>query len=258
MKTHIFLPLYFIVPDRVGFENRLFRCLSTHFFYRNFKKRKGAFKKLHKKLENIDTTGWPIEHQVDWHVIWAEMNGYDFNQRILKSWERDPAFYQTIWMYQSDVPAHEGPVNHALLEYWQYSFPLGANDKEKLYKELALIPVFLKQAEKNLTGNARDLWMDAVIIGLVGLGGMYTIASQDKNKDKKLFKALEDAKKSNDKLINWLESESPKKNGPSGIGKENYTWYQKNVHRIPLTWEEEVQLLQRELDRAWSSLNLDS
>ena len=43
------------------------------------------------------------------------MNGYDFNRRVLKSWERDPAFYQTIWMYQSDVPAHEGPTNHALL-----------------------------------------------------------------------------------------------------------------------------------------------
>jgi hypothetical protein len=45
------------------------------------------------------------------------MNGYDFNFRVLKSWIRDPAFYQTIWMYQSDVPAHEGPVNHALLEF---------------------------------------------------------------------------------------------------------------------------------------------
>ena len=34
--------------------------------------------------------------------------------------------------------------------------------------------------------------------------------------------------------------------GPSGIGKENYTWYQKNVHLVPLTWEEEVDLLKKE------------
>ena len=47
------------------------------------------------------------------------------------------------------------------------------------------------------------------------------------------------------------------KNGPSGIGKENYTWYQQNVHLIPLSWEEEVSLLKRELDRAWSSLVLE-
>ena len=46
----------------------------------------------------------------------------------------------------------------------------------------------------------------------------------------------------------------PSKNGPSGIGKENYSWYQQNVHLVPLSWEEEVSLLKRELDRAWSSL----
>ena len=43
--------------------------------------------------------------------------------------------------------------------------------------------------------------------------------------------------------------ESDKKDGPSGIGKENYTWYQQNVHLVPLTWEDEVRLLKRELDR---------
>ena len=65
------------------------------------------------------------------------------------------------------------------------------------------------------------------------------------------------AKTANENFIKWLEKESPKKIGSSGIGKDNYTWYQKNVHLVPLTWEEEVQLLQRELDRAWSSLKLE-
>jgi len=54
-----------------------------------------------------------------------------------------------------------------------------------------------------------------------------------------------------------LEEESKNKTGPSGIGKENYTWYQQNVHLLPMTWEDEVRLLQRELDRAWSSLKLE-
>ena len=144
------------------FENPPLLNGAPDYTKKQFKKRKGPFKKLQKKLNNIDTTNWSKSKQVDWQIIEAEMNGYDFNQRILKSWERDPAFYQTIWMYQSDVPAHEGPVNHALLEYWQYSFPLNVSSKEKLYSELDLIPAFLKQAEKNLTGNARDLWIAGI------------------------------------------------------------------------------------------------
>ena len=98
-----------------------------------FRKRQKSFKTIEKQLSDIDTTGWLKTQQVDWQLLRAEMNGYDFNRRVLKSWERDPAFYQTIWMSQSDVPAHEGPVNHALLEFWQYSFPLKGKAKIKFY-----------------------------------------------------------------------------------------------------------------------------
>ena len=60
-----------------------------------------------------------------------------------------------------------------------------------------------------------------------------------------------------DSFIDWLAAKAEQKNGPSGIGKDNYTWYQQNVHLVPMTWEEEVSLLKRELDRAWSSLKLE-
>ncbi|MCG8604238.1 hypothetical protein MJD09_04460, partial [bacterium] len=67
------------------------------------------------RLAAIDTSGWPIEQQVDYHIVRAEMNGLDFNIRVLKPWERDPAFYTSVWSYQSDTPAHEGPTHHALV-----------------------------------------------------------------------------------------------------------------------------------------------
>ena len=52
-----------------------------------FKKRDKQFKLLQKRLFGIDTTGWSISSQVDWQLVAAEMNGYDFNFRILKPWE---------------------------------------------------------------------------------------------------------------------------------------------------------------------------
>jgi len=227
-----------------------------------FKKRDKQFKLLQKRLSGIDTTGWSISSQVDWQLVAAEMNGYDFNLRILKPWERDPAFYQTIWMHQSDVPAHEGPTNHGTLEYWTYRLPLSSETKKQFIQEVKSIPPFLKQAQANLTGNARDLWI-AGIRNFVQQGEhLETIQKElsehhSRNKDLELFMVLDNAKKANEVFIQWLEKESSKKNGPSGIGKDNYTWYQQNVHRVPLTWDEEVQLLQRELDRAWTSLKLE-
>ena len=52
-------------------------------------------------------------------------------------------------------------------------------------------------------------------------------------------------------------AEAPKKTGPSGIGKEHYTWYLRNVLLVPLSWEEEVTILRRELARAHASLRLE-
>ena len=84
---------------------------------------------------NFDTSGWTVNEQIDWHIVLAEMNGYDFNDRFLMPQVRD-AFYQSVWMYQSDVPAHEGPTNHGVLEFWMYDLPLSNSDKEKLKMKL--------------------------------------------------------------------------------------------------------------------------
>ena len=261
-KTNNYETLHELFFEWRKFENPPLLNGAPDYTKSQFRKRQKPFKSIDNRLSDIDTTGWLKSQQVDWQLLRAEMNGYDFNRRVLKSWERDPAFYQTIWMHQSDVPAHEGPINHALLEYWQYSFPLKGKAKNKFLNELLVIPPFLIQAEKNLTGNAKDLWV-AGIRNIRDQGeDLKTIEQSllqyhNSRNDAELFVALVKAQKANEDFIKWLEKQSPKKNGPSGIGKDNYTWYQKNVHLVSLTWEEEVQLLKRELDRSWSSLKLE-
>ena len=215
------------------------------------------FELLKDRLYKIDTTKWPINYQVDWHIIRAEMNGYDFNYKILKPWERDPAFYQTIWMYQSDVPAHEGPTNHRTLEFWTYDFPLNRDAERKLEKELLVIPPLLNQAKENLVGDAKDLWIAGIENFKEQKNNLETIKKRVGNANPPLLDAIEKSIAATNNFIFWLKDQAPNKTGPSGIGKENYTWYQQNVHLLPMTWEEEVELLKRELDRAWSSLKLE-
>ena len=73
----------------------------------------------------------------------------------------------------------------------------------------------------------------------------------------KLRAAVNAARKATDEFVAWLEKLAPTKTGPSGVGKEKYTWYQQNVHFIPYNWNEEVVLLRRELERAQSTLRLE-
>jgi hypothetical protein len=223
-----------------------------------FNSRAPRYGVLRAQLEQMPKTDWAVNEQVDWHLIWAEMNGYLFHSKILKPWERDPAFYKIVWSSKSDVPAHEGPTHHAVIELWQYEFPLDRASQKQLSASLALMPEIYKQAKINLIGNAKELW----IAGIRDIQNQASLLEElieksNRSENKELVIAIEQAKQATQEFVSWLEKEAPKKDGPSGIGKEHYTWYQQNVHLVPLTWEEEVQLLQRELARAWSSLKLE-
>ncbi|MAD96351.1 MAG: hypothetical protein CMB99_03395 [Flavobacteriaceae bacterium] len=223
-----------------------------------FAKRQPTFKQLQQKLQSIDTTNWPVENKVDWMIVWAEMNGYDFNHRILQPWTRDPAFYKTVWTYKSDVPAHEGPTHHGTTELWTYEFPLSDSERNRFMNDLKVIQPLNNQAKKNLTGNARDLW----IAGIRDIETQATVLESIKSKkgvsnDSELLALIDEAIASTKDLAEWLKEEAKTKTGPSGIGKENYTWYLQNVHLVPLSWEDEVMILKRELARAWSSLKLE-
>lgn len=223
-----------------------------------FNARYEPFRELQERLYAFEISAWPIPQQVDWHLVRAEMNGYEFNHKILKPWARDPAFYDTVWMARSDVPAHEGPTNHAVVEIWQYDFPLTAAEEQRLISELSAIPPLMKQAQLNLTGNARDLWVTGIrdVRSQVSkLNEVRQMAGPSANAD--LVAVIDASKEATAELVEWLQELAPRKRGPSGIGKENYTWYQQNVHLVPFTWEDEVRLLNRELDRAWSSLKLE-
>ncbi|MFM7858788.1 MAG: hypothetical protein ACKO96_44415 [Flammeovirgaceae bacterium] len=240
------------------FEKPPLRQGAPDYTKTTFEKRMPEFKQLQAKLMAIDTAHWPIDQQADWHIVWAEMNGFDFNYRVLQPWARDPAFYKTIFMERSDVPAHEGPTHHALLDLWKYTFPLNDSSRTKLLGELKVIKPLNEQAQLNLTGNAKELWLAGIRDVKAQAEELTAILEKDGVKDlPEVVAAVNEAVQSTNAFAEWLEKQAASKSGPSGIGKENYTWYLQNVHLVPMTWEDEVLLLKRELARAWTALKLE-
>ena len=257
-QTNDYTSLVSLFKDWRAFEKPSVLKGAPDYTALNFNKRWPAFKLLQSKLNQIDTSSWTIEHKVDWMLVWAEMNGYDFNHRVLKPWNRDPAFYKTIFTERSDVPAHEGPTHHAIIDVWNYTFPLSMAEKNNLIDQLKVIEPLNEQAKLNLTGNAKELWIAGISDIKSQIDDLKDLLEKPGVKDDgALQNIIQQSMASTQKLVKWLEAESIKKTGPSGIGKENYNWYAKNVHLVPLTWDDQVVLLKRELSRAWSSLKLE-
>jgi hypothetical protein len=209
------------------------------------------------RLEAMPASGWTRDQQIDQALVRAQIRGFDFHLRVLQPWARDPAFYKSLWTGQSDTPEHEGPTHHAVVELWTYRFPLSTADEAKLAGELRTIPPLLRQARRNLTGNARDLWRTGAGTMQTQVADLRRLAERTASAGAPLQAAVADAIGATAEFVSWLDDEAPKKTGPSGIGKEAYTWSLRHVHLVPMTWDDEVALLQRELNRAHASLKLE-
>jgi hypothetical protein len=257
-ETNQYKDLVLLFQEWRQFENPPLFEGAPDYRSQTFDKRRPEFQALRSRLQQIDTANWSIPQQADWMIVWAEMNGYDFNERILKPWQRDPAYYKSVWTARSDVPAHEGPTNHGTTELWTYQFPLIPEEKTRLEADLKRIPALNRQAQTNLVGNAKELWV-AGIRDIEEQSEVLSSLADDPyiSEDTELSRLVAEAKATTDELVSWLQAEAGNKTGPSGIGKENYSWYLQNVHLVPLSWEDEVMLLKRELARAWTALKFE-
>jgi hypothetical protein len=224
--------------------------------------------RMQAQLQAIDQRGWSIAQQVDHHLVRAEMNGMEYQLRVLQPFARDPAYYASIITGESDTPAKEGPVIHGAIKLYDYPIwprtgldtvqPLSPAQSADLTAKLRTVAPLLDAARRNLAaGNAADLWVGGVRAFEDQSAALRTLASRVPASDSALSSATESALSATHSFAGWLRSEASKKTGPSGIGKEHYTWYLRNVLLVPLTWEDEVTILRRELARAHASLRLE-
>jgi hypothetical protein len=85
------------------------------------------------RLDSLPRSKWAIADQVDWYLVLTEMNQQDFEQRVLRPWSRNPAFY---------IGQIVGRVGDPTA--------LTAADAERLSKRLKIAPALLEQARTNL------------------------------------------------------------------------------------------------------------
>ena len=213
--------------------------------------------KLKRDLSAIDCSSWPIPQQVDYEIVRAEINGLEFDHRILKPWARNPIFYAVIQMEEPDVPARETPEIYGVLNVFESSFPLNEKDQAIFKGKLAAIPDILLQAKQNLIEEAGDLWLLAnqkkkrESANLANLAGQLDASSPD------LADLARRAQVAVDDFAVWLEQKRKGMKAFSGIGVAEFDRNMKEVHLVPYGWKEQVELIERELERSLASLALE-
>ncbi|MCL4849174.1 MAG: DUF885 family protein [Acidobacteria bacterium] len=203
---------------------------------------------LQRRLDGIDSSGWPVAQRVDHLLVIAEFRGLDFHHRVIKPWRRDPAYYSTTSL-------GFGPKIHDALQIPR--LPVPADRLDAFAVKLRGVPAVLEQAKGNLTEMAADLARLAIRQKAVEQN-VYTRLAEDLAGHHP--ELVDDAKRAAEAAADfsrWLEEQLPRMTAPAGIGRENYDWYMRHVLLFPYTWEDMRIIGEREYERALVWLKIE-
>ena len=212
---------------------------------------------LRKRLAAIDASAWPVPQQVDYHLVRAEMNGLDFDHRVVKSWQRDPGLYVD-----------------AVRRAPHTDLPAAAEGLARLRVQLQAAPKVLEQARTNLTtasgelaGQAiRELEMSDGInqgeprrpVPPAGVIGWYRdLLERLPKHHPELVGDARAALSAVEGFRDWLKQNRAAMKEPAFVGLENYNWYLRNVRLMPYDAEQVRLLGKREEDRARTFLEIE-
>jgi hypothetical protein len=177
------------------------------------------------RLASIDPSRWPVSEQIDYHLVRAEMNGFEFQHRVLRPWSLDPGFYNDL-------------ISRGLRVR---DLPLDEKDIADLRKNLRSVPAIVAQAKANLN-NLADVAGDLGTLAVLSLGdtkaSLESLSSRLAVHHPELVADVKIALAGIDDFAGWIGANKHKMIAKAGVGKDNYNWLLKNVYLFPYTWDD--------------------
>ncbi|MFN2327801.1 MAG: DUF885 family protein [Chromatocurvus sp.] len=207
-----------------------------------------SLENLRARLDDIDDSAWPIPRRVDYMLLLAEMRGLDFMHRVMRPWERDPAFY-------SSTNLGFGPKMHGAMRI--PSLPLSADDAEELRGKLAAVPAIYAAARENLTDPRGDLARLAIEQKRIERNVYTRLSESLAASDPGLSALAAGAAEAAGSFMRWLRSIEAGLPPHGGVGAEDYDWYLRHVMLFPYTADELMTLAEREYQRSMVFLKME-
>jgi hypothetical protein len=177
------------------------------------------------RLKAFDPGGWTVDEQIDFHLVRAEMNGFEFQHRVLKPWVKDPCFYL------DQMPS-----------MWRLRrLPLDPESIPGMKERFQAVPALFDQAKNNLS-NLAEVPGDLAILALKRLDDYKTSLPEMKTRigefHPELAAEFDGVLSALADYRSWIEENQDQMTAMAGVGKENYDWLLKNVYMFPYTWED--------------------
>jgi uncharacterized protein (DUF885 family) len=198
-------------------------------------------RKLLDQVRAMATSNWPKDDRIDWMLFRSQLEGADFNSRILQSEKTDPQLYV-------------GECSNGIFSLLKKEYDAPRNRALAATARLKQMPAMLAQGERNLEKPVKlfaQLTIDSArAIDPLFNDSLMTLARDlAPNERDELVKARDAALTAIHGFADRLEKKLPSMVPFAPMGTANYNYYLKHVLLLPLDAEQVEMLGRAELAR---------
>jgi uncharacterized protein (DUF885 family) len=213
----------------------------TNYSAAKIEERAQRVRKLLDQVRALPATGWPKDDRIDWMLFRSQLEGVDFNNRVLQSEKTDPQIYLSECsngIFSLLKKEYDAPRKRALAAA----------------ARLKQMPAMLAEGERNLQKPVR-LFSELTIASARAIDPLFndslmTLAHDlPSNERDDLMKARDAALTAIHGFADRLEKRLPTMVAFSPMGTANYNYYLKQVLLLPLDSQQVEMLGRTELAR---------
>lgn len=226
-------------------------------FAKRVEEQKKGLEKFARRLESLNTDGWPVHAKVDYLVLLVEMNDLHFELNVVRQVSRNPNFF----------------VNEAIRRVTRHiggryqmgpgvPVPYDAKRSAAIVKAIQQTKATVEQAPKALTEAVPEM-ADMAIERLKDVGKYYDEFAQVIGQHipepyrSQIGPAAEEAGVALEEYRNWLQANRPNMKAPLAIGREAFDWNVQNVLVMPYDGESLLTQAETERHRNWAYLQFE-
>jgi uncharacterized protein (DUF885 family) len=198
-------------------------------------------RKLLEQVRALPAARWPKDDRIDWMLFRSQLEGVDFNNRVLQSEKTDPQVYV-------------GECVNAIFSLLKKEYDAPSKRALAATARLRQMPAMLAEGERNLQKPVR-LFAELAIASARAIDPLFkeslmTLARDlPPNEHDALVKAREDALTAIHAFADRLEKRLPSMVAFAPMGTANYNYYLKHVLLLPMDAAQVEMLGRAELAR---------
>lgn len=213
-----------------------------------------TYRELRQRFDAVDPAAWSVSHKIDYLLVRSILDGWDFDDRVVRNPSRNPGHYLNgiQGIPYVELPASEAKLSDLRIQLRALPGVLELGKKNLHERSPALSYITVRNLELDVGVSHGEPQRDVPPAGIIGW--FRDLEQRLAQHHPKLSADAGAARAALEGYRDWLQRAPGRANDFPGVGREEFDWYLKNARLMPFTADQILAFATQEFHRMQAML----